>query len=520
MGLKRSGRSYKGLCPFHGEKTPSFYVFPETGTWKCFGCGEGGDVFTFLQRRENLEFGEALRLLAHKAGVEIRAREALAPEAEAAEARLRGALASAEMYFRAALRGSSGARARVYLEARAITEQAIELFGLGYAPSSGLLRHLREAGISDQEAREVGLSGARDDGSQYELFRERVIFPIRDPNGRTIAFGARTMGEAQPKYLNSPQTRFFDKSGSLFAFDLARAAIRQSGQAVIVEGYFDAITAHQAGYTNVVATLGTSLTERHFDLLGRRAAEIVLALDADAAGQAAMLRGQKLADHALADAVVPIPAPPGRDRVVQALGREAFYQSDSRAQSWVRFQAVHRSQIKIAELPDGLDPDDLVREDPERWGRLVVGAMPVVDFLLSRLGGRYDLATAIGKRDAVQEAIGVIRDLTDPVEREHYLQRLAAIVGLDESGLRAALGRLGRRPLQPLAPQEDQASRDLPEAYALALLFLAGPQPDLLSADDISTPEGRAIFASISCMPRTAGRASISAFATSPRWRS
>lgn len=479
--LKKAGRTYKGLCPFHGEKTPSFTVYPETGTWKCYGCGEGGDAFSFVQKRDNLDFPEALRLLAHKAGVELPARDARPPEAKAAEERRYEALAAAELYYRAALGGAAGAAARAYLERRGVNAESVERFGLGYAPSGGLLRHLEGHGFSADEAAEVGVAGRRDDGSRYEMFRERLIFPIRDAAGKTIGFGGRTLGDSQPKYLNGPQTPFFDKSGCLFALDLARAAIRQSGQAIIVEGYLDALIAHQYGFQDVVATLGTALTERHLELLGRRAREIILALDADAAGQAATRRGLEVAQNAPADAVVAVPTPGLR--------------------GLVRFQAVRRSQIKVLTLPAGLDPDELIRQDATAWPGLVAAATPVVDFVLSRLGERHDLATADGKREAVQEAMGVLRDLTDPVEREHYLQRLAAAVGLDESGLREAFGRLRPRALESKPAEQPTETRALPEAYALALYLLDRGGALALASEACTSPEAGALVTLLGGLP-------------------
>jgi DNA primase len=233
----------------------------------------------------------------------------------------------------------------------------------------------------------------------------------------------------------------------------------------------------------VAATLGTALTERHLDILGRRAKEIVLALDADAAGQAATLRGLQVAQQAPADTVVPVPAPGIR--------------------GWIRYQAVRQCQVRVLTLPPGMDPDDVVRRDVAEWQRLVRESTPVVDFLLTRLGERHDLATSQGKREAVHEAMGVIRDLSDPVEREHYLQKLAALVGLDESGLRLVLNRLRpRSAVAPAAPEAREAE-ELPEAYALALFFLVGA--DSLSSDslsleheDIRSPEGREIYSLLS----------------------
>jgi DNA primase len=468
--LKRSGRSLKGLCPFHNEKTPSFYVFPESGTWKCFGCGEGGDIFTFLQKRENLDFGEVLRLLAARAGVELPARTSRPPEAVEQDARLRSVLEQAELFYRSALEGAAGAATRAYLERRGIERRSVERFGLGYAPASGLAAHLRQATYTVDEGVEVGVLGRREDGSTYEFLRDRLVIPIHDAAGHTIGFGGRTLGEGQPKYLNGPQTRFFDKGACLFGLDLARAAIRQSGRAVIVEGYLDAVIAHQAGFENVVATLGTALTERHLDLLGRRAAEIILALDADAAGQAATMRGLEVIRAAPADTVVPVPEP--------------------RVRGFVRLQAVRRSQFKVLTLPAGLDPDDLIRRDPGEWAALVSQATPVVDYLLNRLGERHDLTGAVGKREAVDEAMDVIRDVADPVEREHYLQRLAALVAVPESALRQLLRRGRERALgQPQQESSHGSVSSLPEAYLLALDFLtdAGEsdraEPDPLSSE-------------------------------------
>ena len=475
--LKKAGRTFKGLCPFHGEKTPSFVVWPETGTWRCFGCGEGGDVFTFVEKRENLEFGEALRLLAGKAGVELPSHETQAPEEQQAEDRLRELISRTELYFRAALAGAAGEAARTYLTNRGVTPESVDRFALGWAPQAGLLAHLQQSGFTLAEAVEAGVAGQREDGNPYDFLRQRVIFPIRDPQGRTIAFGGRTLGDQQPKYLNGPQTRFFDKGASLFALDLARAAIRQIGTAVIVEGYMDALIAHQHGFSNVVATLGTAFTERHLELLGRRASEIIFALDADSAGQAATMRGLEVAQNAPADAVVPVPLPGVR--------------------GLVRFQAIRKTQFKVLTLPTGLDPDDLVRRDANEWARLVSEATPVVDFVLNRLGERHDLSSAAGKREAVQEAMAVLRDLVDPIEREHYLQRLAGLVGLDTSALRQALVALRPRTVKagsgPAA--DDRAS--LPEAYALALQYLVGPGPAGLRSEDVASPEGRALLARI-----------------------
>jgi DNA primase len=262
--LKKAGRSYKGLCPFHTEKTPSFVVFPETGTWKCFGCGAGGDLFGFVMRKENLEFGEALRLLAQRAGVTL---EPLRPE-DKAEASLKDRLRkmnelAAEYFHHLLLNSPEGAKARDYLVMRGISDETRDGFQLGYAKEEwqALGNHLTNKGYSWPNLLEAGLVVEREGGGYYDRFRGRLIFPIRDAAGYVVGFGARALGDAVPKYLNSPQTAIFDKSGGLYGIDQARTAIRDQALVVIVEGYMDVLMAHQLGRKNVVASMGTALTE-------------------------------------------------------------------------------------------------------------------------------------------------------------------------------------------------------------------------------------------------------------------
>ena len=298
--LKRSGKAFKGLCPFHGEKSGSFYVWPDTGTWRCFGCNEGGDLFSFVQKRDNLDFRDALRFLGERAGVVIEEHARPDPNARQERDRLHAILESAALYYRAALVGEAGAEARAYIAERGIEPAAAERFGLGYsdAHGRGLERHLTRAGYSIEECVKAGALGQIEDGTRtYDRFRDRLIFPIRDVDGRVIGFGGRALRpDQQPKYLNSPQNELFDKGNNLYALDQARDTIRKQGQVIVVEGYMDALIPHQAGFTNVVATLGTALTERHVQVLRRQSArEIVLCLDNDAAGLRAALRGSGVA---------------------------------------------------------------------------------------------------------------------------------------------------------------------------------------------------------------------------------
>ncbi|MBI4491411.1 MAG: DNA primase [Chloroflexi bacterium] len=477
--LRRSGRSLKGLCPFHTEKTPSFYVFPESGTWHCFGCGEGGDAFSFLMKRDNLEFGEALRELAARAGV------ALAPPGQATAAReeherLYQALEASALYYQALLAQPVGQPGREYLARRQVSAEAQQQFGLGYAPDSSMaLQHyLAQKGFSIDDQVAAGVVGRGQRGDTYDLLRGRVVFPIRDGQGRPIALAGRALADGvQPKYLNTPQTPLFDKSGCLYTLDVARPAIRQAGQAVIVEGYLDAIAAHQHGYHNVVATLGTAITEQHLALLKRGAPEILLALDPDAAGQAAALRALEVANRALGEDVVAVPTAQGRVR----------YQHHPAA----------RNRLKVVVLPPGLDPDDLLHQDAARWSVLVAAALPVVDFVLSRLPARHDFASAEGKTAAAEEALAAIDLLPDPVERAHFLQKLSALLRVDETILaEKARRRTPRR--QSDAPAARMPRSDTLEEYVLALIAASGrPEVIDLQASDFRHPAHRALFAAL-----------------------
>ncbi|MFN8523092.1 MAG: DNA primase [Chloroflexota bacterium] len=462
VALKRAGRSFKGLCPFHNEKTPSFNVWPERGLWRCFGCGESGDAFSFVMRRENLEFVEALRVLANRAGVELAQAPRPDPRAKEAEARLTMALESTGLYYRGMLHQPAGAHALAYLRQRGLTDPTIEQFALGFAHprGAGLVQHLAQAGFSEDEMVTSGAVGRSDEGQLYDRFRGRVIFPIRDVEGHVIGFGGRALAaDQQPKYLNTPQTELFDKGGSLYALDQARQAIRESHRAIVVEGYMDVLAAHQSGFKNVVATLGTAIGERHVDTLRRLAPEIVLALDDDAAGTRAAIRGSEIASEATADESPTIMR-------VRGLGR---------------FFADRRTQVKVMVLSGGRDPDDLIREDPELWKRLTADALPAIEFVLRGVGDRHDLSTTEGRRSGAREVMAIIQDLPDPVERAHYIQRLARVLDTREEFLLQAAETRPRRHTPPAGaaapPLPAQSFDERLESLVIALLLrVEGPR--------------------------------------------
>ncbi len=441
--LRRSGRNYAGLCPFHSEKTPSFMVSPERQTWRCFGqCNEGGDIFSFVMKKEGWDFGETLRYLAQKAGVRLEEYRGRKPEEKEEHEGLRQALEDAATFFRhQVLNTDEGRPALDYLrQKRRLTDATIETFGLGYAPRGwdNLLKHLLSKGYSEQELVDSGLVTARaeerDTGvpeqrKLFDRFRQRITFPIRDASGKMAGFGARILNPDDfPKFLNSPETPLFSKSRILYGFDRARKAIRTANQAVIVEGYLDVIALHQAGFENVVSPMGTALTEDQLRLLKRATRRIVLALDPDAAGQKAILSGLEAAR--------------------QALDRET--ESGFDARGLLRHEARLQADLRVVALPDELDPDELVQRDPAEWKRLVENAQPIVIHVMQALAAGRDLEDAKVKSDIAGQVLLLIEDLPDPVERDTYRQKLARFLRVDESALigRRVQGPKARRPRQ------------------------------------------------------------------------
>jgi len=479
--LRRVGNLYRGLCPFHQEKTPSFYVRPQTNTWRCYGCDKNGTAFDWLMEREHLDFGEALRQLAQEAGVNLPTRRE--PEDEERRHRLYTILERTQTYYQGLLAGTHGARARDYISRRGLTSETVRAFGLGYAAGgNGLLRYLESEGFAEQELQAAGVIGTTDDGRPYDFFRERVLFPIRDTQGRAIAFGGRSLEDAAtPKYLNSRDTLLFHKQETLFAFDMARRPMIQERQVVIVEGYMDALMAHQHGYRNVVATLGTAVTDRHLRLLHRQVDEIVLALDADAAGQAATWRALQVADESLRTGLTPVVGPNRRQQ---------------------KFVPDRPTRLRVLALPGAKDPDELIRSDPTAWPALVRGAIPVIDFVLQRVEARHDLRSAEGKAGAAQEIAEVLAGIAGPIEQDHYIQQAATLLGTDAGAVRRLLRRTHQGGVAPAtaapAPRPTPVHGDKYDDHLLALLMRLRELPDQPHLSDAELefmlPESRAVY--------------------------
>ncbi|GBD10799.1 DNA primase [bacterium HR23] len=479
ISLQRAGKGYKALCPFHAERTPSFFVFPDRQTWRCFGaCAQGGDVFSFVMRIERISFGEAVRLLAQRVGLPLPPRQGIPTSAHEP---LYQATAEAVRFYHQHLLTSEEARpARDYLFRRGVQAETIRRFQVGLAPRTGdaLKRHLLGQGYREDLLEQAGLLYAQEDGYTRDLFLGRLLFPIADQQGRPIGFGGRSLDGSEPKYLNTPRTPIFDKGSALYGIHLASEPARREGLVTVVEGYFDVLLLHQAGFTNVVASMGTSLTERQARLLQNLAPTVVIALDPDAAGQEATLRTLESAWRLLE-----------RPSVGTARGL-AFYQAP-------------QVSLRIALLPSGQDPDELVRQDPEAWRRAVAGAESALDFLLRILPQRVDLSTSQGKQALAERVLPLVFALPNPFEQEQALERLARLLGVRRDVLLAA------RPARPVGsprptPEEGKAianALDEPvESYLLALLL---HYPDLrplahsLTPDHFHRTENREVFTAL-----------------------
>lgn len=393
--LRKAGRNWEGLCPFHQEKTPSFSVNQEKQFWHCFGCGAGGDVFAFLQKAENLTFREALERLAQHVGVPLDQSPARA-KASSERDRLRSACEMACTFYSRTLLKSPHAVA--YLKERGMDRATVDRFRLGYAPAAwdALANHLARNGVSQADALKAGLlASSNSAGRVYDRLRDRVVFPICDPEGRVIAFGGRTIGntEGAPKYLNSPETPLFHKGRVLYALHLAKRAIGSQDRAVVVEGYMDAVALHKAGVENAVATLGTALTREHLILLGRYTRRAVLLYDSDSAGLSAALRSLPLFEESGID-------------------------------------------VRVATLPDGHDPDSYVRQyGPVALAERLDAALPVLDYRMDLLIRQHGTSTEEAVVRLAKAAVPVLAGVRNHLDRGRWIRRLAELWRPNGSGI-------------------------------------------------------------------------------------
>lgn len=413
--LKKAGRHWKALCPFHSEKTPSFIVSPERQMWKCFGCGRGGSVLDFVMESEHVDFVEALETLAEKAGVKLERRFADTPESKLKEKILTANHLASEYYQYLLTKHAIGENARGYLKTRGVTDKTMKTFSLGYSPNSwdGLLKYLRKKGYDENILTQAGLIVASNRGG-YDRFRGRVMFTLKDHRGNVVGFSGRLLdpeakdppslkaseGQA-PKYINTSETPVYSKSNVLYGLDVTKAAIQKENEAIVMEGEFDVISSFQAGVSNVVAIKGSALTEGHVNLLRRFADRLVLALDSDVAGDAASRRGIEIADRAGLD-------------------------------------------IRVASMPTGKDPDEAARNDPGLFKKALIAAQPIYDYFIASALARYDVKESFGKRKISDELLPVITKIDNPIVQGHYVKKLAAALGVSEDAVSDGMRKFAR----------------------------------------------------------------------------
>lgn len=456
--LKKTGANHKGLCPFHNETTPSFSVSETKQFYYCFGCGKGGDMFSFVEEVEGMEFAEVLRALAVKANVELKA---VNPKDQNEKTRLIDCNTAAAQFFVATLRQADAAEvARSYIAGRALKDETVQAFRLGYAPDSWdkLINFLKGKKFTPQEIEQAGLVvRSEKNNSVYDRFRGRLMFPIHNAHGNVIGFTARTLkaDEKGAKYINTPQTKVYNKSAAIYGLHLAKKAIQRADAVVLVEGNMDVVKAHQAGFTNVVASSGTALTDTQVRLLKRYTSNVILAFDGDAAGVRAAWRGMEIA-------------------IKQGMN------------------------IKVLQLPEGQDPDDVITTDPAAFKQLASEARPFMDFAFEHILSSLDMNQVADKKQAASELLPMIALFPDQIEQTHYLQRLADTVQVDMHVLQEKLQPFAsggqsrpaqQQPAQPQAPERNSLHHMMHERL-LALLLT---HPSLMSrGDDLSFEEPHA----------------------------
>lgn len=460
--LQRKGSSYFGLCPFHNEKTPSFSVSPAKQMYYCFGCGAGGNVFTFIMEYENFSFGEALKFLADRAGVELPQIEYSKEAQEQANQRnsLLEIQKAAASYFYYNLRRENGKTAYQYLKNRGLSDETMQKFGLGYSDkySDDLYQYLKKQGYSDELLLESGLFNVDERRGVFDKFWNRVIFPIMDVNSRVIGFGGRVMGEGTPKYLNSPETKIFDKSRNLYGLHIARTSRKK--QLIICEGYMDVISMHQAGFTNAVASLGTALTSGHASLLKRYTDEVLLLYDSDEAGVRAALRG------------IPI----------------------------LRSAGV---RSKVVNLKPYKDPDEFIKaEGPENFEKRLSKAMNSFMFIVQTRESQYDLSDPQGKTDFFRDIAGRLLEFEEELERNNYIEAIARKYGIGIQELKKMVNQLAMKGTaagnysRPKEVRKKQGAREsgVEKSQKLMLTWIVSyPKifsaiQEFLSPDDFTTP--------------------------------
>ena len=445
--LKPAGINFRALCPFHREKTPSFMVSPEKQIWHCFGCSKGGDIFSFVMEMEGISFVEALRLLAPKAGVQLKKQD---PKLTSQRNRLLDIIElSSKHYHNILLESNSADQARKYLIERGLTEETIEEWQVGYSPDSwdDLINFLKTKGYTENEIFLSGMIVKKEGaGRFYDRFRGRIMFPIKDVNGNAAAFSARVSPEKEAeekmgKYINSPQTMIYDKSKILFGLDKAKMEIKKQDLAIIVEGQMDVITAHQHGFKNVVASSGTALTSEQVKLAQRYTNNLTFALDADTAGELAISRGED---------------------VVKDVDYQEVESEDSfgRIRKYIDPLLSYNMNIKIIKMPNGKDPDECIKNSPEEWKKAVEEAKPIMQYHFDKILTGLNLDNIEDRRQAAKKLLPKIAKLNNKIEQDFWLKKLSQTIDVAENFLLEALQGAKERQGAPRYAKERQGAPD------------------------------------------------------------
>jgi DNA primase len=450
--LTKAGRNFKAVCPFHNEKTASFYVFPERQSWHCFGaCSTGGDVFTFVMKKEGLDFGETLRLLADKVGVSLPSHIEQGPRKDEKEKLFQANEAAAQYYHNLLVNSPAGEKAKNYLLGRGLTLKTINDFQLGVSPNAWemLMMYLLEKGFSESELLDAGLILKSEEGKIHDRFHNRLMFPIRDARGRTTGFSGRVLDDSLPKYMNSPQTAIFDKSGTIYGIDMAASAIRAKDMVVIVEGYMDVIVAHQYGFNNVVASMGTAITEKYITILKKLTKNIALALDPDTAGEEAMTHS-------------------------------------------VDYENTAEVEIEVVTLPSGEDPDEVIKKDPKLWETAIANASPLAEYMVNFTASKFDLSKTTEKSKLIGQLIPLIAKVKNDLRRDRWLRTLSKLTKIEYNVIEGLLKKslisnnfrkpLNRSNIVPV----DTIGYSAREEYCLAILL---QYPELKKQDEGLRPD-------------------------------
>jgi DNA primase len=433
--LKKAGRNFRGLCPFHNEKTPSFMVSPERQTFHCFGCGKGGSVIDFLMEYDHVDFIEALETLAEKAGVTLTRRFDETPQAKLKARIFEVNHLTCEYYHYILTKHALGEKSRLYLKNRGVSDKTAETFMIGYSPASwdGLLRFLKKKGYDEKLLIDAGLIVSSGRGG-YDRFRGRVMFPLRDHRSNILGFSGRVLDPTikEAKYINTSETPVYVKSNVLFALDITKGAIQKANEAIIMEGEFDVISSWQEGISNVVAIKGSALTEGHVNLLKRFTERITFALDSDLAGDAASRRGIAIAEKA------------GMD-------------------------------LKVVQIKSGKDPDEAVRENPPEFKQAIQKAIPIYDYFITSAARRFDIKEAYGKKKVSEELLPILTTIENPVVQAHYMKKVAQTLDVSEDTIATGMKKIKiySKDIQPKSelPKEKISRFEKLEVFILAMIL-------------------------------------------------